>query len=132
MCVDRPFRKCLLLNRYPLLLHPHLREFISWVMSSAEGWDLVVVEALAINDVLSYLCRIKEKGDVLMTAVMNSVRELLIESTHGAERFRAGNGASQYWSKQSYFISTTSFTNGSSSDRLPPGAKVYWQYCVTD
>lgn len=34
--VDRPFRECLLLNRYPLLLHPHLHEFIGWVMRAAK------------------------------------------------------------------------------------------------
>ena len=46
MHVDEPFRECLLLNRYPLLLHPHLGEFISWVIGTAEGWDLIVVEAV--------------------------------------------------------------------------------------
>ena len=74
MCVNEPFRKCLLLNRYPLLLHPHLGEFISWVSGTAEGWELNVVEAVAINYVLFYLCRIQGKVNVLMTAAMNCMR----------------------------------------------------------
>lgn len=33
---DRPFGECLLLDRYPLWLHPHLHEFIGCVMSTAK------------------------------------------------------------------------------------------------
>ena len=52
MCIDEPFCECLLLNRYPLLLHPHLGEFISQVMGTPEGWGLIVVEAVTISAVL--------------------------------------------------------------------------------
>lgn len=59
--IDRPFGECLLLNRYPLLLHPHLHEVIGHATGTAEGWDLIMVEAVAVNDAVVYSWRIGEK-----------------------------------------------------------------------
>lgn len=52
--MGRPFGECLLLHRYPLLLYPHLHEFIGCGMGRGKVWDVMMVEAVTINDALLY------------------------------------------------------------------------------
>ena len=60
--LDKPFRKCLFLNSYPLLLSSHLHGFIDFVTGTVQGGKMIIVKTVAIINALLYLWSIEARG----------------------------------------------------------------------